>query len=279
MRFSSDFWGSGPRETGITLEGHRSFSASATGGPATIEALAACGCPGCLSNLGLKLAIASEAPEGEVTRTDGGGLEFDETSGVDSVGTGTGTAATLAIGASTNGWINTNGDTDWYAITMVAGQSYTFTLTGGTLVDPYLELYNSSGQIVGFDDDFGTGINSLLRWTATTSGTYYLNAQAYPDSGLTGSYTLSAATSTPASPVDAIDYHYTMPTTSISVWFATIGYTNPEGDAVVRNWTQTEIDAVMAALGTYSAITPLTFSIAPSQGAATWIFSLADLPG
>ncbi|MGE0531967.1 MAG: pre-peptidase C-terminal domain-containing protein [Hyphomonadaceae bacterium] len=283
MRLSSDIWGSGPREFGIT-EGHRSFSV--TTGPDTLTSLAACGCPGCLTSIERKLInIDTTSPQGEDTRTDGGGLQFDETSGVDSVGNTTGAAVALAIGSSTNGWVNTAGDDDWYAVTLVAGQSYTFSMESGTLSDAYLEIRNSSGTIIGFDDDFGDQYNATIRWTATESGTYYINARAWePDPGegaptLTGSYTLSAVTSAPASPLDAIDYHFTMPTTSISIWFATTGYTNPSGDAVVRNWTQPEIDAVMAALGTYSAITPLTFSIAPSQGGATWIFSLADLPG
>jgi serralysin len=275
MRLSSDVvWGSGPREYGVD-QGRRDFTATAGESLGSLEHLSSCGCGGCLEKIQID---QSDAAVGQ-TRTDGGGLEFDETAGVDSVGGTTGTASTLAIGASTNGYINTAGDEDYYAINLVAGQSYTFTLNGGGLGDPYLELLNSAGTLIGFDDDFGTGINASLRWTATTTGTYYLNAQAYPDSGLTGSYTLSAATSAPASPLDAIDYHYTMPTTNISIWFSTPGYTNPSGDATVRAWTQQEIDGVMAALATYSAITPLTFSVAASQGAATWIFTLADLPG
>jgi Ca2+-binding RTX toxin-like protein len=206
-------------------------------------------------------------------------VEADETAGLDSVGNTTGTASALAIGASTNGFVNAAGDQDWYAVTMVAGESYSFSLTGSTLQDPYIELYDASGALIGFDDDFGPGINSLLRWTATTSGTYYINAQAFPASGGTGSYTLTAQTSAAASPLDAIDYHYMMPTTNIAVWFSTPGYTNPTGDATLRSWTTGEINAVMAALATYSAIAPLTFSVAASQATATWTFTLANLTG
>lgn len=206
-------------------------------------------------------------------------IEADETAGLDSVGNTIGTASALAIGASTNGFVNAAGDQDWYAVTMVAGESYSFSLTGSTLQDPYIELYDASGALIGFDDDFGPGINSLLRWTATTSGTYYINAQAFPASGGTGSYTLTAQTSAAASPLDAIDYHYMMPTTNIAVWFSTPGYTNPTGDATLRSWTTGEINAVMAALATYSAIAPLTFSVAASQATATWTFTLANLTG
>ncbi|MEZ5962062.1 MAG: M10 family metallopeptidase C-terminal domain-containing protein, partial [Hyphomonadaceae bacterium] len=285
MRLSGEEWGSGTLEVELGA-GHRTFTVVSGDSLSSIEALASCGCPGCLVNLERKLANASNAtPGGEDARTDVPVVEADETSGVDSVGNTTGTAVALAIGSSTNGWVNTAGDDDWYAVTLVAGQSYTFTMVGGTLGDAYLEIRNSAGTLIGFDDDFGSQYNATLRWTATDSGTYYINARAWePDPGegsptLTGSYTLTAATSAPASPLDAIDYHYTMPTTSIAVWFSTPGYTNPLGDSTLRSWTQGEIDAVMAALATYSAITPLTFSVAASEGEATWIFTLTELEG
>ena len=194
----------------------------------------------------------------------------------------------IAIGGSQDGYVNTVGDDDWYAVSLVAGQSYVFTMTGsgGTpLQDTYLELYNSAGALVAIDDDAGPGTDSMLRFTATQSGTYYINARAWETATLppgytgTGSYTITANTGPAQSPLDALDFNFVMPTTSIAVWFSTPGYTNPSGDSTSRAWTQAEINAVMAALGTYSAVSPLTFSIAASQGAATWIFTLADLPG
>ncbi|MEZ5958688.1 MAG: hypothetical protein R3C27_15910 [Hyphomonadaceae bacterium] len=140
----------------------------------------------------------------------------------------------------------------------------------------------SAGTLIGFDDDFGTAYNATLRWTATESGTYYINARAWePDPGdgpptLTGSYTLqpqqarrqAADTDRPALH-DADDEYLDL------VFDA--GLRNPLGDATLRSWTQSEINAVMAALATYSAVTPLTFSVAASQGAATWIFRWLNL--
>ena len=38
--------------------------------------------------------------------------------------------ATMSGGTSVRGYINANGDQDWYAVTLTAGQTYTFALSG-----------------------------------------------------------------------------------------------------------------------------------------------------
>lgn len=182
------------------------------------------------------------------------------------------------------GFVNTVGDDDWYRVELVAGQSYVFTLngSGGTpLADPYLELRNAAGALIAFDDDFGSGINAMLRFTATQSGTYYVNARAFEDPSVsnTGGYTLTATLAPPASPLDSIDYHFTMPGPNIAVWFAPLGYTNPLGDTALRAWTPQEIAAVFAALDTYEAVIPLNFTQAANEASADWILSLVDLDG
>ncbi|WP_298395090.1 M10 family metallopeptidase C-terminal domain-containing protein [Sphingobium sp.] len=86
-------------------------------------------------------------------------------------------------------------ETDFYSYNLVAGQTYMFSLRGtGTnaLGDPILLLYDNTGALVTLDDDGGAGVNSLLTYTATYSGTHYIGAAAYPGSGLTGTYTLDA---------------------------------------------------------------------------------------
>ena len=50
--------------------------------------------------------------------------------------------------------------------------------------DPYLELYNANSALIAIDDDAGPAFDSMLRFTATQSGTYYINARAWePDTG------------------------------------------------------------------------------------------------
>jgi len=213
-------------------------------------------------------------------RVDDNSVE-EQNSGADTVPGNTSSPFTLTVGGTQNGFVNTVGDDDWYGVELTAGTTYIFTLTGGTLPDTFLELRNSTGALLAVDDDFGDGVNSLLRFTATTTGTYFVNARGFEDTGAsnTGSYTLTMATGAAPSPLDSIDYHFTMPTSNIAVWFAPGGYTNPIGDTATRAWTQTEIDAVFAALATYSVFTPLTFSLAASQASANWILSLGDLEG
>lgn len=64
---------------------------------------------------------------------------------------GSATAYTLSVGQTAQGALGSNGDHDWYRVTLTAGQTYTFAMTGtGTnnVRDPYLRLYDSSSQIV-----------------------------------------------------------------------------------------------------------------------------------
>ncbi|MBW8446758.1 MAG: M10 family metallopeptidase C-terminal domain-containing protein [Arenimonas sp.] len=112
---------------------------------------------------------------------------------------GTGTGYTMGIGDTFTGTLSPVGDQDWVRVQLTAGQTYTFTLdgSGGTPVsDTYLELRNAGGSLVVYDDDGGAGTNSALTFTATTSGTYYLNARSYNNS-YTGGYTLTTAVAPP----------------------------------------------------------------------------------
>ncbi len=115
----------------------------------------------------------------------------------------TSTTATLTVGGSVVDTIEVSGDQDWFQITLVAGQRYQFTLTGtgaDPLDDPYLEIMDSSGAQVRFNDDSGGTLNSSLYFTPSTSGTYYVNAHGWADNlgaTSTGQYTLTAATAPP----------------------------------------------------------------------------------
>jgi len=112
--------------------------------------------------------------------------------GGDDYAANTGTTGFVATGGSATGHIETVGDRDWFAVNLTAGQAYSFALNAAasnSLSDPYLSLYNSAGALLGYNDDGGGNLNSLLHYTATTGGTYYLEARAY-SSGV-GDYTLS----------------------------------------------------------------------------------------
>ncbi|HXA38101.1 MAG TPA: NF038122 family metalloprotease [Phenylobacterium sp.] len=102
----------------------------------------------------------------------------------------------IAVGGTAAGALQIAGDRDWFTVQFQAGVTYTISETGqagggGTLGDPYLRLHDASGALVASNDDITLGSNpdSRIVFTATTSGTYYVEAGAFTD-GYAGSYTV-----------------------------------------------------------------------------------------
>ncbi len=125
---------------------------------------------------------------------------------------GTGTVYSLQVGQSATGTLSSSADEDWFSITLVAGQTYSFRLLGfgnDYLTDPFLRLFDASGTQIAYDDDaFTSGSNtherdSQLTFTASTTGTYYLAADAY--SSETGRYLLTATAHDPNGRVFTVD--------------------------------------------------------------------------
>jgi hypothetical protein len=104
----------------------------------------------------------------------------------------------------TIGTIEMNGDQDFRKVTLEAGKTYEigmYSLAGGpnlvALPDAYLELYDAAGNFVTAADggaktpanEVNSGFDVLLTFTATSSGTFYINSRAYdndPTDGTTG---------------------------------------------------------------------------------------------
>jgi hypothetical protein len=105
------------------------------------------------------------------------------------------TTGAIAAGGSVNANINFAGDQDWFRTTLTAGTTYWFSEEGsptgqGTLPDAYMRLLSNDGTtVVASDDDSGVGFNSLISYTPTVTGTYYVSAQAFGSN--TGTYRLS----------------------------------------------------------------------------------------
>ena len=119
------------------------------------------------------------------------------------------TDGTVAVGGTETGTIETGRDRDWFAVELVAGRTYTIDLKGrptgdGNLRDPRLYgIYDNAGTLIGNtgNDDAGTGLNSRVTFTATATGTFYIEAGAY--SRHTGSYTVAVTdTSPPGTPAE-----------------------------------------------------------------------------
>ncbi|WP_372675237.1 pre-peptidase C-terminal domain-containing protein, partial [Aquicoccus sp.] len=105
----------------------------------------------------------------------------------------TSTTYTMSVGDTFEGTIADTNDEDWVAINLTAGNTYTIDLQGGSgggsLNNPFVGLYDSSGNWLSQEDGFGTNSVSLT-YTANESGTYYIEADAFDSE--TGTYELSA---------------------------------------------------------------------------------------
>lgn len=95
----------------------------------------------------------------------------------------------IAPGDSFAGTIGFGGDGDVIAVTLVAGRSYQFDMTGD--LDTVLHLFDPSGTRVALNDDYGSINHSRITFRATTSGVHYLGAQGYWSDD-TGSYRITA---------------------------------------------------------------------------------------
>jgi serralysin len=159
-----------------------------------------------------------------------------------------GVTATIADGSAKTtlaGSLSGTEEGDLIEVTLVAGTTYSFaqrpTLTGG-MEDPFLQLLNGSGQVIGSDDDGGLGRSSMITFTPTVAGTYYLYASSWyhidpsaPDFQDNGGYTIdywvaSAATDVPATLAGAV---------AIDVG-TTYGHLNAAGDRDMYKVQMTE---------------------------------------
>lgn len=99
----------------------------------------------------------------------------------------TATSGSLSVGGSATGRIDSITDEDWFAISLTAGQSYSFVFQTPIFQSySYLSIYllNSSGR--DLTNASGTGSTSI-SYSAATTGTYYLKASIF---NYTGQYTL-----------------------------------------------------------------------------------------
>ena len=177
--------------------------------------------------------------------------------GGDTVPGDSSTTFTLDIGDSVEGYINTGGDRDWYAVQLEAGQFYQFDLEGigdPPLGDPFLRLYNSGGQLVASNDD-ANGFDSQIVYASETGGTFYVAAGGV--SSYVGQYRLSGAETPAPDVLDSIDWGTAWPDNHIKVYFARDGETFDAESSL--GWTRYERQQAMAALQQYANVSGLTF--------------------
>jgi hypothetical protein len=120
---------------------------------------------------------------------------------VDDYAASTATTGVIAVNGSTSGTIETSNDRDWFAVTLTAGHTYQFKSEGastgqGTLGYPDLALHDNSGSVV-ISGAFNGGPTGFT-YTATSSGTYYLETWGGNGVGDLGTYKVSATDLSPA---------------------------------------------------------------------------------
>ena len=157
----------------------------------------------------------------------------------------TSTDGTVSVGGSATGEIESQGDRDWFAITLVAGRTYRIDLEGfqsdgGTLGDPYLHgIYDADGNLISgtANDDRGwLSFDSQVTFTPTASGTFYIAAGAYGSSQ--GTYTVSVTDVTDGTPDDYAAIATT--TGTVTAGGSTTGEIEYDGD---RDWFAVTLEA------------------------------------
>ncbi len=181
----------------------------------------------------------------------------------------------LQSGQTAQGNLAFNADRDFYAVDLVAGQTYSFAMTGTgvfNVVDPFLRLMDTNGttELVN-DDDSMPNNNSVFTYTATSTGRYYISAGSFGDTG-TGQYGIAFTQGTRptfdipmgAGAIDADRTWANVPGAGAVVTYAfrlsPATYSAGASDiSTFTPLTQTQIDAVHAALQAWSEISGITF--------------------
>lgn len=182
-------------------------------------------------------------------------------------GDSAGMAQAITVGSTTYGVIEDFNDQDFFSVTLVAGKTYAISqllhvggtatgdgtlLSGVPLADAYIELYGADGTTLLAEADGGSnttpsGLDAKLFFTATETGTYFINARSFdqdPTNGTDGDHVgdykltvqevaaseaplprfYSAAGQAPNALLDSLDWG--------STWDHTVR--NPDGDNGTR---------------------------------------------
>jgi hypothetical protein len=183
-------------------------------------------------------------------------------------GANSATAYSLGIGQTAKGNVSTGGDHDWFRVDLVAGQTYTFASVGtgsANLLNPNLQLIGSDGTTVLASDNNGLqNNNSVITFTATTNGSYYLDASGVGT--ITGQYGISATLGAKASfdsemIASVVDTHTSWSAARGAGVVVTYGFRDTYTGTLTNfaHFSQTQIDATRAILKLYSEVSGIVF--------------------
>ena len=175
----------------------------------------------------------------------------------------------LTLNQTAEGTISSSSDIDFYKVSLVKGQTYTFALIGtglNDLSDPILKLKDSSGKILLSNDDSGVGYSSLITYKANQTGSFYLDVQDFYSNpgqyglsltqGSKASFNLSMAAS--ACFTDSLVWGSAGAGTSVTYGFRSTGV-GTEQSQTFSQLTSAEIDAVHSILNLWSDVANINF--------------------
>ena len=103
------------------------------------------------------------------------------------------TATPVAVPSTTSGEIEFNGDPDVFSVNLMAGTEYRFLTILGTLGESALRLFDIDGTTeLDFDRDGGPGSSSVICFTPTVTGMYFLQVTE-DGNNATGTYMLDVS--------------------------------------------------------------------------------------
>ncbi len=190
------------------------------------------------------------------------------------------TPYSMSVGDIFEGALDEVGDRDMIALTVGPGEYVNVSLIGldgdgGTLEDPALFIFDSSGVRVTLNNDYA-GRDSFATFYSETGGTYYVGVQSYGDGG-SGSYSVSvAASELPVfDPLDSLDTGLTVRAgiegdRVIDVAFAPAGleYLGIRSD----DFNAYEISQIQRAFEIYESYLDISFRVVSSLEEADFIF-------
>jgi len=191
--------------------------------------------------------------------------------GDDFAGDSSTTGVITVGGGNSSGTLEVNGDDDWFAFTVEAGEFIDVFLRGtggaGELGDPFLRIYDAEGNLVAMNDDIDLGriLDSRLTFLAEEGGTYFASVRAYADSD-SGDYLISADVGQPPQLLESLQTPFVEPgtpnnsdTTLIQVYFEpaqasrlTVGSGADRRDIDAVEWTSYEIQQTLLSLNEIS---------------------------
>lgn len=104
-------------------------------------------------------------------------------------------ASPLTLGTPGSGEIGIPGDSDVFKLDLQAGRVYQVSASGlanhhGTLVDPFVRVFDGQGKLLAFNNNGGVGNDAEMYFVPTTTSTYYVEASAANARGM-GTYEVS----------------------------------------------------------------------------------------